>query len=968
MNFKKLILIITLIVILICTVRSSLTQAAITGKIEGYIKDALTENPLPGANVILQGTSLGAATDLNGRFVILNVPPGSYTIVVRYIGYSDKQIDVRVRPNQIVTQDFLLDFVVLKGEEVVVTAQAEGQMEAINQQITSRTIENIVSDARIQELPDANAAESIGRLPGVSILRDAGEGNKVVIRGLSPKYNVITVNGVRIASTSASDRSVNLNVISPNVLAGISVMKSLTPDKDADALGGTVDLKLKEAPKGIKMDVLFQGGYNGQQSTYDMYKFVANISDRFFGNRLGILAQANLEQANRGSDQLNAGYELQREKNQGEKYAPIFINDLSLKDRLEIRHRYGGSFIFDFKLPNGKINLSNFGSRLYQDIVSRQNSYAIGENRHNYSLSDNEVTVDMFTNSLSVEQIYGWAKIDYGLSLSQSHRKSPNNRDWSFFEEAAFDQPESGEQLNELPPDKVAQYARNNLERSYLRDSNLNKTDTKEREITAQANVEVPFTFTDKITGKVKFGGKYRDKSRSYNREQWGWAAHAGYEEQRKAIYAAFPEVFGSEGQGAQVDIPMKYFIDTSYDPGKFLAGQYELGYTPDVDFMNKVTDAIQNQWWYEATSSLLDDYNGTERLPAGYIMSEINFGSRFMFLPGVRYERMKTVYTAKYGEDSDVREFVANLRDTTSTRINEFWLPMFHIRYKVTDWFDIRLARTKSLTRPDYSDFSPYRYIRKSGDVSKGNPELKPATATNYDLYLSFYGNKLGLFTFGAFYKEIENLIWNKQWTILDYELLGLPKATKGHEIRTTINNEYLAKFKGIELDWQTQFWYLPGYLHGIVLNMNYSHIFSETKYPYSLYNSEYLMEPPWFVETIVDTFRVGRMLHQPNDIVNIALGYDIGGFSARLSFLFQGSILSNRGVRPEVDGFTEDYYRWDLSIKQELPWKGVQLYMNVNNLRDRPDQSFQPTRGLVTAQEYYGLTGDIGIRYRFK
>jgi len=100
----------------------------------------------------------------------------------------------------------------------------------------------------MQELPDANAAEAIGRLPGISLQRDAGEANKVVVRGLSPKYVNVTLEGLKMPSTDMNDRSVDLSMIQTESLGGVEVNKSLRPDMDADAIGGTVNLRLAKAP------------------------------------------------------------------------------------------------------------------------------------------------------------------------------------------------------------------------------------------------------------------------------------------------------------------------------------------------------------------------------------------------------------------------------------------------------------------------------------------------------------------------------------------------------------------------------------------------------------------------------------------------------------------------------------------------------------------------------------------------
>src|SRR5574341_138321 len=180
-------------------VTASVLHAA-SGKISGTVVDSQDKKPLPGANVFLQGTKLGASTDLNGKFVIPSVPVGSYKLMVRYIGYQGKTLDVVVEADQELKEVVALDPEAIQGEVVVVTAQAEGQLGAINQQLASDKIANIVSEARIQELPDQNAAQAISRLPGVSTTQSSGEDNKVIIRGLSPQYNSIEVEGVKLSA------------------------------------------------------------------------------------------------------------------------------------------------------------------------------------------------------------------------------------------------------------------------------------------------------------------------------------------------------------------------------------------------------------------------------------------------------------------------------------------------------------------------------------------------------------------------------------------------------------------------------------------------------------------------------------------------------------------------------------------------------------------------------------------------
>ena len=183
------------------------TYAQGSGTISGTVVDKGSGDGLPFANLQLQGTSIGTSTGVDGEFTIHQIPAGEYTLIATYIGFKEQSIAVSVVAGSTAEVEIELDYAAFEGEEVVVTAQAKGQMGAINEQLRSNTIKNVVSADRIADIPDVNAAESVSRLPGLSLIRSGGEGQKVAIRGLSPKYNVTMVNGVRMQSTDRNDRS-----------------------------------------------------------------------------------------------------------------------------------------------------------------------------------------------------------------------------------------------------------------------------------------------------------------------------------------------------------------------------------------------------------------------------------------------------------------------------------------------------------------------------------------------------------------------------------------------------------------------------------------------------------------------------------------------------------------------------------------------------------------------------------------
>ncbi|HQG45133.1 MAG TPA: carboxypeptidase-like regulatory domain-containing protein, partial [bacterium] len=195
-------------------VLSAAPSAVFGGTIKGTIFDKDTKDPLPAGNIMLKGTSLGTAANFKGAYTIADVPAGKYTIVVSIIGYEKLSAEVEIPAEGVVEHNFSLKSVTLQGQQVTITAQAQGQLQAINQQIASARITNVVSKSRIQELPDDNAATALSRLPGLSLQ----DGDKVVIRGIQAKLNTVLINGIQVPSTELNDRSTNLGFISSNLL------------------------------------------------------------------------------------------------------------------------------------------------------------------------------------------------------------------------------------------------------------------------------------------------------------------------------------------------------------------------------------------------------------------------------------------------------------------------------------------------------------------------------------------------------------------------------------------------------------------------------------------------------------------------------------------------------------------------------------------------------------------------------
>jgi TonB-dependent receptor len=296
----------------------------------------------------------------------------------------------------------------------------------------------------------------------------------------------------------------------------------------------------------------------------------------------------------------------------------------------------------------------------------------------------------------------------------------------------------------------------------------------------------------------------------------------------------------------------------------------------------------------------------------------------------------------------------------------------MIHLKFKPLDWFDIRLAYTKTLGRPDPYDLSPRYYRSSDFNVDKGNLNLKPQYNTNYDIYASFYGKKLGLFTAGLFYKKLENQILTNAITIIDPKIYGLNDAFKNKLIVFPENNQWPGYVKGIELDWQTQLSYLPKPFNGIILNTNVTYMLSETRYPIYdfrwVYNLPNVL--PYKIQEGQLSSRTTVIQGTPKWIYNLSLGYEVGGFSGRVSWYYQPlSLMVPDRVAPTLDQALYGFSKLDAQFSYKIKKiEGLMLYLNLNNLTNTADKVVNNNyRDLVTSEERYGSSGDIGVRFKF-
>lgn len=993
-----------------------------SGVLKGKITDKLSKDPLPGATVLIKGTSLGAPSNLDGIYSIPNAPAGAQTLVVSYVGYETKSVSVTVIEGETVQQDVDLTPTAVQAKDVIVTAQAQGQIQAINQQLTSNKIASIVSEAKIQELPDFNAAQAIGRLPGVSTLQSSGEANKVVIRGLAPQFNKVAVGGITLAATGSTkigatsqqinaidqnqiqgassisnDRSVDLTMITPYMIKSIEVYKTLTPDMNADAIGGYVNMDLREAPEGFKTDVLAQSGYTQKSNKYGNYRFVASASDRFFDNMLGVYVLGNAEQYDRSADNMSTTYVTQSSIVQPDGYRPVIVTGVTLNRHLETRKRYGANVIFDYRLPSGFIKSINVFSRLNSNSEEYQTGLNYQFHNLNFTYRAGKSNTDAAVNSLQFVNDFGFMSVDLRAANTYSRNNAPGTPELDFTQTGGIPGttpvnaiPESLSTLvNYAGPSKV-----------YLTNISYFSSDYHENDQVYKGDFKIPFNLENITSGFIKTGGEYR-----YNLHTNSQGTPYGGIRGGSPISNAMINLI-RDNYNLVYDSSASYFPGTNFTTtdqsllSSFLGNKFgQIYWATNPSVLNNVANLLMNTpsvsaiyssgtnaggWTDGPYQRLPNSYKYIEKYSAGYLMSELNFGQDVTVTGGVRWEEVKGLFDAF--NLSDGRDARTQVVDSVFAHPgNHFWLPMVQGKWNIFDWADLRYAFTKTLARPNYSELSPHFNMDYTQfNVYAGNPHLVPAQSTNHDVALTFHGNELGLLSLGGFYKRITDFTYYTQYklhtvaptglyTISDFVVhtaSGVVSPKDGATLNTYINSPYAAYVRGLELDFQTRLWYLPQPFDGTVLGINYTHIASKATYPWR--NDTTIILPPDSLHPrgqtqviSLDRTRTGRLIYEPNDVLNAYIGYDYKGFSGRLSFLYQGNSVSNIGAFSEQDGFTKNYFRIDFSARQMLPWPGLQLFLDITNLNNQSNQSTQASINGFTSQQYYGMVANLGVRY---
>lgn len=907
---------ITSIVFLFLTV---FTVAAQKGNLIGQISDQ-NGLPMPGANVILN-SNYSASSDFDGNYNILNIKENSYTITVSYIGYKTYTSTVKISADTTTKNNIILEPNTTELGEVILTSTVSGQTRALAKQKNNINITNVVSADQMGKFPDSNIGESMRRIPGISIQNDQGEGRNIIIRGMAPQLNSVTINGERIPSAEAETRSVQMDLIPADMIQTIEVSKAITSDMDADAIGGSVNLITRTAPAKQRFSATVASGI----ATFNdkpLYNTAIVYGNRFANDKLGVVVSGSYNNVEYGSDNVEF------ERNEGETEGSTILEEYQIRQYFVQRIRKSISATVDYQLNNNNTvfvkgiynNRNDFENRFrvkFKDV--HEDEYAIeretkggGSDNKDARLEDQK----MWNIQVGGEHLFGKLKTNWSVSTSKASEDRPNERYITYANED-LDIATLDLSAYNADPRKGFLSTTGNQENTYT-DFSLDEI-TEEHQYTEEKDLNGKLDFKLPLSQKsrIKFGGRYRskEKSRDNNFYEYG-------------------------------DLNDKYEFMTSSDVTiedftnpDFLAGsQYKVGSFATPEFLAsldlKGADFEETIGYSEF---LTGNYTANEEIIAAYAMYETKLADKLDIILGVRTERTKVDYSG-FSFDEETEE----MGTTAGTKNYNNFLPNVQLKYALSDNSFLRGAFTTTLARPNYYDLVPYQAINSDDEeVELGNINLEAATASNFDIMFESYFGNVGIISGGVFYKNIKNFIYKNASVIND-----ATSNFDGYTVTETLNGKK-ADVIGLEVALQTDFGFISSSKFFDYLNLY-------TNYTYTKTSTN-------GVEGREDNLALPGTA---GNMYNVSLGYDNNKFLFKVSANYTTDYIDEYGDFSMLDRYYDEQFFLDINSSYNVSSK-LNIFASVTNLTNQALRYYQGQEDFTMQMEYYGMRLNLGLKY---
>lgn len=916
-------------------------EAVSAGTIVGRVREASVGASLDGAVVSINGQEV-ATTRRNGEFRITGVAPGTYQLTVDYLGYHSVDTEVVVPADSGARVEVSLHSNAGAAEAtdfatVEVRATRDANAMALNQQRASTNYINVVSADLLGQFPDNNIAESTQRIPGISIERDQGEGRYVTVRGAPKEFTTVSIDGVQLANPDAESRGVELDTIPADVIAALEVTKALTPDMDADAIAGNINIRTQSAldRDGLTLRASAAMG-EFELGSGDNERYNATIGNAFGADRnIGVLISASRSKQERFTDNVEAVFE----DFDGE----IMPEVVEIKDYEGTRTRTGLTGRFDFRInPDNLLYFiasdSNFEDREFRDTLAIElERHEAGSNDvtgvAGRATFDKELRERTYDKSIRTYNLGGehWLGADWKLDWQAAQSKAdkttsprmqyifrsnvrprmaydysnPDFPAWNILDVA--DAPASGVNL----PEDWYEFRRLNDRYEY----------SEEKENSFRVDLSREQNFLGEM-GEIKFGLRARQRDKLFNEER-----HRNGEE----------DDFNALGIGYSDMLMDSWSNNFDY----FLTGRR---FSRDIfdNYAGPLTGSPNHERL--VADSITADYSASEDVYAGYVRVDATWGPLSM-VAGARYER-----TELEGSAAEFNEDTEEAIPQFASRSYGHFLPSVHLRYEFDADTILRASYSTGLNRPDFMHTAPYRIRGENpwDNVEVGNPQVKAAYAHNLDVSFERYLRPLGLVSAAAFYKRINDPLFIansfEAWEVVDPDDGAVDIV---NQRITRPENGEKGRIYGLELAWQQTFDMLPGAWNGLGVYANYTWAKSKAELPFGLGETEL----------------PGTSRHN----YNLALTYEKSGFNARLAYNHRSEFIQEFNItNPELNILWDGRSSLDFTTSYRFG-NGVSLFGEVNNINDTRQVRYQGQRNRVLEMEGFGRSWLVGVRYDY-
>lgn len=877
-----------------------------TGQISGTITSRETGEPLIGVNVIIEGTTLGASTDLDGKYLIRKIPPGTYSIRISGVGYATKIItDVTINGKPLELNISMTEET-YKLQEVIITADMISSTESalLAQRKRAATISDVISAEQIKRTPDATSADALKRVTGLTVV----DNKFVFIRGITDRYNGTSLDGAPVASTSVGKKSFSFDMVPSNLLENTQVIKSATPNLPGDFSGGLVQLNTLDFPTKQVVKLNFSSSYNTNTTNNDIllsrggkYDIIGfDDGTRKFPGKTNIIENAILAANTWAPVNKRAPFNMSFSVSAGNSIALGdddettdqfgYVTALTYRNsyqssskviddwqvgRYNSGNKYENSILWgllanlSYKF-NGKnkIGFKNNFDQAAENEVTGYNSIDHGNVQEKIYTTINWTQRSIYTGQLSGEHEFsrlGGLSVQWRSSLSTSKREDPDRKEVTYYRN-----------LDDPSEPFVAAVNK----RSW---ANMN-------ERTFSYDVDFAFPLS---TAKIKFGGRtLKNNSNYYIR-----------------YFNVIPDYFGGIPDSL-ITLPLEII----YSPENFGRGKF----------------------LFQETSKASDTYTGKNTLYAGYMMFDIPFSifkNKFRFVSGARIENsIQNVYIPKARTPGSP----LNVTELKNTDI----LPSINLTYFLNDYSNLRFAYYHSVNRPEIRELAStgfYDFVKY--EIVGGNPNLKRAYIKNIDLRLETFPAVGEVFAFSLFQKYISNAI--------EEELIHTSTRTR------TWFNSPKAMNNGWEIEARKTLGFLGEYFSNITIIGNYTRIHSSVEFEHIEGNSE----------NTVRIIKTRPLQGQSPYVINAAIFFREPNIGTTFNILY-----NKFGRRLETVGFlTAHIYEEpreiiDLTVTQHL-LNSFEVKFTIKNLDNKKKILTQENR--IYESTFSGRTYSLQLSY---